>query len=101
MAVRLGYERIGRTQTYREAAPAMKAELDQAETASHLGEESRCAMILSALQIELRHLLLHIHDYSKLQMTQWTAKQACCMANKRLCGRCELLLPCFAFDCIM
>ena len=47
--------------TYREAAPAMKSELDQAETASRLGEESRCAMILSPLQIELDHLLLHIH----------------------------------------
>ena len=49
--------------TYREAAPAMQAELDQAETASHLVEESRCAMILSAMQIELSHFLLHIHDY--------------------------------------
>lgn len=85
--------------TCREVALAMKAELDQAETASHLVEESRCVMILSALQIELRHLLLHIHDYSKLQMTQWTVKQACCMANKQLCSTCELLLPCFAFDC--
>jgi hypothetical protein len=33
--------------TYREAVPAMKAELDQAETASRLVEESRCAMFLS------------------------------------------------------
>jgi len=37
--------------TYREAAAAVQAELDQAETASHLAEESRCAMILGALQI--------------------------------------------------
>ncbi len=63
MAVRSGYERTVRMLTYREAAPAMQAELDQAETASHLVEESRCAMILSAMQIELSHFLLHIHDY--------------------------------------
>ena len=49
--------------TYREGAPAMQAELDQAGTASQLVEESRCVMILSALQIELSHLLLHILDY--------------------------------------
>ena len=38
--------------TYREAAPAMKAEPDQSETASHLGEESRCAMTVE-LQCKL------------------------------------------------
>ncbi len=30
--------------TYKETGPVMKAELDQAETASHLVEDSRCAM---------------------------------------------------------
>jgi len=43
MAVRSGYERIRRMLTYREAVPAMKAELCQAETASHRREESRCS----------------------------------------------------------
>ena len=39
--------------TYREGAPATQAELDQAGTASQLVKDSRCVMILSALQIAL------------------------------------------------
>ena len=63
MAVRSGYERIVRMLTYREAALATKAELDQAETASHLAEESRCAMMLRTLQTEFSCMLLHTHEY--------------------------------------